>query len=640
LLRTPQAPISFSLPIGGSDIVTLASVQRGYSQTSETEGLVYVPTLPASDPCSAQVAKYAPKNVTTLSSLPNNEDFLITVGLVALIPWISGSCMQSFFNLFDNMPSNELYGIVTYLPQDIALGNFPQAEPPASSSSAWNIDGNLDWQVNMNMPVYAINADHAQVIMTQLSLYSGNMTQAPHAANLTKIYDPHDYVRLYSLIDQPQGTNLPSLWVFLLIVLGVLLFLICSTSFCMHTMQRYRRRAIQRSVVEGEMDLEALGIKRLTVPAEVLDKMALIVYVAPEDSVEKSAVPAIGPASPPKSAIAPRVSVSSGSKEEPPDHERGDHITAANDGDSPSSSIDEIPKPTTTVDVAEQAHLPPISSLPHQHLAFTQPTCSICLEDFVSRGTIVRPLPCKHVFHPSCINPVLREYSSLCPICKASVLPAGYCPEITNAMIRRIRGLQRLRELEARRNGTSTTVVGRTMRFFAWRERAAQDVQLSHVMRPGERARAAATAAQLYAGARTQTSAEGTAEPATIPTLNLPTSSPTPPSTQTPPPPPQAQPQLSTERPAYSRTASAQSTSQHFLAPNVTSAPITETRSTDGAQARPAHVSREEWARRRAEGMLQQPISAAEANRREERQRPACKFPVLKSSPGRVRLMK
>jgi hypothetical protein len=372
--------------------------------------------------------------------------------------------------------------------------------------------------------------------------------------------------------------------------------------------------------------------------------MSLIVYVAPEDNVEKSPVPAIGPASPSKSAIAPRVSVSSGSKEggnEPPDNERGDHIAAANDGASPSSSMDEMPKPATTVDVAEQAHLPPVSSLPHQHLAFTQPTCSICLEDFVSRGTIVRPLPCKHVFHPSCIDPVLREYSSLCPICKASVLPAGYCPEITNAMIRRIRGLQRVRELEARRNGTSTTVVGRTLQLFAWQERAAQDVQLSHVMRPRERARAAATAAQLNTGVRTQTAgaAAATAEPAqpaqttAIPTLNLPTSSPTPPpSTQTPPP-PQTQSQLTTERPPISRTASGQSMPQaaeQFLAPNVTSAPITETGSTDGTQARPAHVSREEWARRRAEGMLQQPISAAEANRRDERQRPACKFPILK----------
>lgn len=43
------------------------------------------------------------------------------------------------------------------------------------------------------------------------------------------------------------------------------------------------------------------------------------------------------------------------------------------------------------------------------------------------------------------IDEFLGEVSSLCPICKASMLPRGYCPEITNETVRRERAIRRLR---------------------------------------------------------------------------------------------------------------------------------------------------------------------------------------------------
>lgn len=48
--------------------------------------------------------------------------------------------------------------------------------------------------------------------------------------------------------------------------------------------------------------------------------------------------------------------------------------------------------------------------------------CAICIEGYRS-SEVVRILPCKHVFHKSCIDPWLIEHRS-CPICKIDILKA------------------------------------------------------------------------------------------------------------------------------------------------------------------------------------------------------------------------
>ena len=58
---------------------------------------------------------------------------------------------------------------------------------------------------------------------------------------------------------------------------------------------------------------------------------------------------------------------------------------------------------------------------PSSSSAFDIDNCVICLEDF-SNGDKLTVLPCGHEFHKQCISPWLLKRSSLCPICKVSVI--------------------------------------------------------------------------------------------------------------------------------------------------------------------------------------------------------------------------
>lgn len=191
----------------------------------------------------------------------------------------------------------------------------------------------------------------------------------------------------------------------------------------MHWLQYQHRQRLRRRVASGQVDLEALGIKRLSVPRKILDAFPMRVYV-PEPTTPVPADEPITPLSPrpvyPGQAFPQKSPVRQFAAPDPP-----------------------LP-PTP----------PPISRRPSQyrHLdttlrrGYSQTQCPICLDDFTPYNTVVRELPCLHVFHPDCIDPFLETQSSLCPLCKSSALPQGYVPPaLTNATVRRERNLRRMR---------------------------------------------------------------------------------------------------------------------------------------------------------------------------------------------------
>lgn len=170
--------------------------------------------------------------------------------------------------------------------------------------------------------------------------------------------------------------------------------------------QRRRRNALRQRVINGEVDLEALGVKRLTVPADYLSKLPVFPYLGEPDHVEKNVAQA---------------------------------STTAN----VETNMKELP-------LIRRSSAPDAPPTTHASAIFAQSTCPICLDDFEPKESQVKELPCRHIFHVDCIDPFLLNNSSLCPICKQSVLPPGYCPsKITNVMVRRERLISRRRAQNA-----------------------------------------------------------------------------------------------------------------------------------------------------------------------------------------------
>ena len=230
-----------------------------------------------------------------------------------------------------------------------------------------------------------------------------------------------------------NGSSLPGLWVFLLIVLGILLVIISGTSFVMRIIQRRHRQNLRRRIVNGEVDLEALGIKRLNVPQDVLDKMPIHTYFAHDPSKPlPNQPPAIS-----ESLVTSSTIESAPSDPKPANEGHGEISSAKGHLKAQGEHRDNTSESVVSNSI--------VSDVPCTR--FSQYSCAICLDDFEPNVTQVRELPCGHIFHPECVDPFLRNNSSLCPMCKKSVLPIGYCPgNVTNAMVRRERLVRRMRE--------------------------------------------------------------------------------------------------------------------------------------------------------------------------------------------------
>ncbi|KAF1914127.1 hypothetical protein BDU57DRAFT_477890 [Ampelomyces quisqualis] len=363
---------------------------------SDPYGLLYVPDL-ASDACRREELQHVPANATRLANLPAASNY----ALIAAAPWFSPQCMLEYFAAARRAPTNAIY---VWQP---AQGN---GQPPVLNDPSWNLQDGGGWQRANTFPTYALPATTGDIIMTRLNQYSGNLSTVPYADQLARSRAATDYVRLWSTVSTESGTQLPSLWVFLVIVLAILIVAVSGISVAMHVIQRRRRNHLRQRVLQGEVDLEALGVKRLNVDQQTLDKLPIYTYTVGAAAGNEKHVP-----QPPLPA--PGVSSSP-----PVDPETGANLPA----------------------LTRHVSAPTVAGAPASVLS--QPTCPICLDDFEANQTQVRELPCRHIFHPDCIDTFLLRNSSLCPMCKHSVLPPGVCPvPITNMMVRRERHITRMR---------------------------------------------------------------------------------------------------------------------------------------------------------------------------------------------------
>ena len=239
-------------------------------------GLLYVPDLNASDPCANLSSQFLPQNVTRQNNIPNADQY----PLIAIAPWTSDhpECALPFIRATE---ADRSQGLVFFPTRPDAAIATPVWDTPdwAVNKSTWR-----EWVLNTGYPIWAIPPDFGATLVQEMGKYSGNVTVSPFGSELAQDYPPEDAVRLFMRVglNSSKDTNsvLGRLWVFAILILASLCLLTGLTSLIMHIKQRRRRRDLRRRIGNGDVDLEALGIKRQKVPPKVVDRMPLYVYTS------------------------------------------------------------------------------------------------------------------------------------------------------------------------------------------------------------------------------------------------------------------------------------------------------------------------------------------------------------------------
>lgn len=363
------------------------------------QGLLYVPTIPEDNHCAEDQYDPSiglPRNVTKRSDLPPAN-----YKLVALAPWFSKDCTKAYLKAARHDP---VRAFIFYRP------NNSTNKPQSVDEPIWDLDDGGAWVNDNKFPIFAIPGRDGKRMASRLAQYSGSVDQVPFGDEILDAFgpNPRDYIRIWTELTMENTNDMPALWTFFVIVIGALLLIIACVSLAMHLLQRQRRKSLAARVKKGEVDLEAMAIARVMVPSDHVKKFKLYTYQSESDRNSCPPTPSSGRVSSRQGArsISSVMSMSAVSARSRSSLAGSEYSTAATN---------------------------------------YQPQCQICLEDYINRVSIIRSLPCGHIFHPECIDEFLTKNSSLCPICQQCMLPLGYCPTITNAMVRRERAMRRLR---------------------------------------------------------------------------------------------------------------------------------------------------------------------------------------------------
>lgn len=363
------------------------------------QGLLYVPTIASGNSCAEDQYDPSiglPRNVTRRSNLPPTN-----YKLIALAPWFSKECTQAYLQAARYDP---VKAFIFYKP------NNSTNKPQDVDEPIWDLDDGGAWVQQNKFPIFAIPGREGKKLVRKLAQYSGSIDDIPFGDDIVDAFgpNPRDYVRIWTELSMHDTKSMPALWTFFVIVIGALLFIIFCVSIFMHLLQRQRRKSLALRVKRGDVDLEAMGIARVMVPEEHIKSFPLYTYQSESERMN-------GPSTP----------GSIRSSRQPTNADRSISSVVSISGRSSRSSLAGSECSTIATNY--------------------QPQCQICLESFKNRVSVIRQLPCYHIFHPECIDEFLTRNSSLCPICQHCMLPEGYCPKITNAMVRRERAMRRLR---------------------------------------------------------------------------------------------------------------------------------------------------------------------------------------------------
>ncbi|KAL5339086.1 hypothetical protein BJX70DRAFT_364955 [Aspergillus crustosus] len=409
---------SFHFVLDGK-IQTLSA--RNAPKDGPIKGIFYVPSIDSHDDCHNASAPFIPANVTRYRDIA--QFGYQTIGLA---PWITLNCSQSFLD------ASQLVGaeaLVFFRPFSDG------AKPPPPNDPAWLLGDTSSWEDRFQYPVYAIPGPAGNTLMEHLSSYPGHESLHQDVQNRS-MASPATDLRLFTIINlENSGKKTPSIWGFLLVILGTVLVLCIVLLLLYQLIKRRRREELRRLLEASESGHDQYDLQHFKVPREFLARFPVYIYPSlddtdrgsPRNSYESNRLARC------ETVITTRSEQTKVTKEI--GAEAGTEITKYNSAirveeerptettKSTRSKIDTNslrPSLHETLPTAVNTGFRP--SKQGNRLSRSQTTCAICLDDFVPASSAVRELPCGHIYHPECIDVSLTQTSSLCPLCKKSVL--------------------------------------------------------------------------------------------------------------------------------------------------------------------------------------------------------------------------
>ncbi|KAJ5697323.1 hypothetical protein N7488_011007 [Penicillium malachiteum] len=392
--RTVQVLSSHKLPDSG----------RSY-------GLLFVPELDADDPCNEITKPFIPENVTRYGDVSE-----FGYGIVGLAPWVSPECTQSFLAVAREL---ETAAVVFFEPKSNDTGL-----PPSPNADRWDLNDQGRWRLDNSYPVYAIPGPAGVTLMNELSWFPSDSSShaSPSHQNSTSpsstdvSSSPNS--RIFIMADTGHNTATDPMANKLM---GILTGLFCLIAILLSIWVLRRNQSamgLMRYIFglptpppatpphpapQNEVDVEYHALNRLKVPRRIVEAMPTFIYPGPAEasathSMADNHAPGIDRQD---QTMAPSITPVTGIRRPEAAHINPGHhglVPSSNAGSSWSRESDQY----NNIEAQDQ--------------------CSICLEPFLLGETTVRQLPCGHIFNPGCIDQHLMHQSSLCPLCRRSVL--------------------------------------------------------------------------------------------------------------------------------------------------------------------------------------------------------------------------
>ncbi|RPA72530.1 hypothetical protein BJ508DRAFT_367212 [Ascobolus immersus RN42] len=411
---------------------------KRYDQSTDKHlsALLYVPALDDS---------LSSSDCLRLGRLPPNSSSIThdthgyRIDAIALFPFVSAECTEKFLRSTKEDGMSTVAALMYPLLDGQVIDNQEIDDDVPGFRMAYG---------EYNVGVYAVNASIGMGLMEEVIRFSKPIGQIKGLEGVGG--KEEDYLGVNLAIALQTKNPIPGLWIFILIVLAILLMIVGSVSLVMHILQYRRRQEVIRALLEGDagsssypagisLPKEVLKLFPITSYAEVAQEQETTAELAPlpsgstdDGSSREASLDLSNRRSPP-----PRITTSTGPVQyappspplpptpttlpAKPHFSQTHHLRSASSTTTSSAS--------SSSSLSHHHHIPPKPPLPPGPQNPHQPSCAICLDDFTAL-TLIRLLPCRHYFHPPCIDNFLLNSSCVCPVCKHNLLPSDYVSKL------------------------------------------------------------------------------------------------------------------------------------------------------------------------------------------------------------------